>query len=213
MAEMRQAHAVLAEAVGPDAGQAVVAKRAVLVILGIAALVLAAKLKVPLWPSPVPITMSSFAVLTIGAAYGPRLGLVTMLGYLLIGLAGFDVFASSSATTYGWAYMTGGSGGYIAGWLLAVLALGAFARAGWDRSVGRMAVAMLVGSVLIYLPGVAWLYYVVAAGAFDPALHSSVWAQTMAWGVTPFLIGDAMKLALAAMLVPGLWKLIGSARR
>ena len=88
---------VLAEAIGPREGTALRVKQVVLVALGILALAIAAKIKVPMWP--VPITMGTFAVLTIGTAYGARLGLVTMLGYLLIGALGFDVFAGSSAET------------------------------------------------------------------------------------------------------------------
>ncbi len=213
MAETMNGRSVLAEALMPAAGSAVWIRRAVLVLAGVVALIAAAKVQVPMWPSPVPITLSTFAVLTIGAAYGPRLGLVTMLGYLAIGAAGYDVFAGSSATYNGMAYMLGGSGGYILGWLLAVMALGAFARMGWDRSVGRMALAMLAGSVLVYLPGVVWLYHIVQSGAFLPGQFASPWAQTMAWGVTPYLVGDVLKLVLAAMLLPALWKLVGAARR
>ena len=81
---------VLAEAIGPREGTALRVKQVVLVALGIVALAIAAKVKVPMWP--VPITMGTFAVLTIGTAYGARLGLITMLGYLLVGALGFDVF-------------------------------------------------------------------------------------------------------------------------
>jgi biotin transport system substrate-specific component len=147
--------------------------------------------------------MGTFAVLTIGATYGPRLGLTTILGYMIIGALGFDVFAGSSAETAGLTYMMGGTGGYLVGYVLATLALGFAARAGWDRSVILMAVALLVANALIYLPGVAWL----------SVLYEG---KTLAWavevGLVPFLIGDALKLGLAALLVPGLWKLIGNAR-
>ena len=117
-------------------------KRAVLVALGIVALTIAAKIKVPVWPSPVPISLGTFAVLTIGAAYGPRLGLATMLGWMLVGALGFDVFQSSSAEKNGLAYMLGATGGYLVGYVLATLALGFAARRGWDRSVGGMAAAL-----------------------------------------------------------------------
>ncbi|MEM9438208.1 MAG: biotin transporter BioY [Pseudomonadota bacterium] len=190
---------VLTEAVGPNEGTAKLIKQAVLVVLGIAALAIFAKIKVPMWP--VPITMGTFAVLTIGAAYGPRLGLVTIMGYMIIGALGFDVFASSSAEAFGLSYMMGGTGGYLVGYVLATVALGYFARLGWDRSMGRMALAMLVGNALIYIPGLLWLGQLY--GWDQPILQ---------WGLTPFLVGDAIKLALAALLVPGLWKLIGSAR-
>ncbi len=192
---------VLIEAIGPNEGAARIAKQAVLVLLGIVALAVAAKVKVPLWPSPVPITLGTFAVLTIGAAYGPRLGLTTILGYMIIGALGFDVFASSSAERNGIDYMMGGTGGYLVGYVLATLALGHAARLGWDRKVAGMVAALLIGNALIYVPGVLWLHQ-----------FTSGWAQTFEWGLTPFLIGDALKLALAALLVPGLWKLVGSLR-
>jgi biotin transport system substrate-specific component len=204
---------VLTETVWPAEGAALWVKRAVLVALGIVALAVSAKINVPMWPSPVPITLGTFAVLTIGAAYGPRLGLVTILGYLLVGAFGFDVFAGSSAEKNGVAYMLGGTGGYLVGYALAAIALGWAARRGWDRSVPGMAAAMLVGNALIYVPGLAWLYRVIVTqGLFDPAQFASVWDQTLAWGLTPYLIGDLLKLALAALVVPGLWKLVGRAR-
>jgi len=155
----------LTEALGPTEGAALLIKQVALVALGIIALVVAAKIKVPMFPSPVPITLGTFAVLTIGATYGPRLGLTTILGYMIIGALGFDIFASSSAENNGIAYMLGGSGGYLLGYVLAVGYLG-------------------------------W----------------AAWEQTMAWGLTPYIIGDLMKLALAALLVPALWKLVGDAR-
>jgi biotin transport system substrate-specific component len=211
MAENASRH-VLTETVWPAEGAALWAKRAVLVVLGILALVISAKIRVPLPPSPVPITLGTFAVLTIGAAYGPRLGVATIIGYLFVGALGFDVFTSSSAENNGLAYMLGGTGGYLVGYVLAALVLGLAARRGWDRSVGGMAAAMLAGNVLIYVTGLAWLYHLVAGGMFDPAKFASAWQQTLAWGLTPFLVGDALKLVLAALLVPGLWKLVGSAR-
>ena len=190
---------VLTEAFGPSEGTALRVKQALMVVLGIMALAILAKVKIPMWP--VPITMGTFAVLTIGATYGPRLGLATILGYMIIGALGFDVFASSSAEAYGLTYMMGGTGGYLVGYVLATLALGWAARAGWDRSVPMMAFAMLLGNVLIYVPGVAWLG--VLYGFDQPIL---------AWGLTPFLIGDALKLVLAALLVPAVWKMLGDAR-
>lgn len=192
---------VLIEGFGLTQGTAKLAKQAVLVVAGILALAIAAKIKVPMFPSPVPITMGTFAVLTIGAAYGPRLGLATIFGYMLIGALGFDIFASSSAEKNGIAYMMGGSGGYLLGYVLAVAYLGYAARRGLDRSVETMAGAMLIANVLIYLPGVVWLHQ-----------FTTGWEQTMQWGLTPYLVGDLVKLALAALLLPAVWKLVGRAR-
>jgi biotin transport system substrate-specific component len=190
---------VLTQAIAPREGTQLLIKQAALVVLGIAVLAIAAKIKVPMWP--VPITMGTFAVLTIGAAYGARLGLVTILGYMIVGALGFDVFAGSSAEAYGLTYMMGGTGGYLLGYVMATVALGWFAQAGWDRSAGKMALAMLAGNVLIYVPGLIWLGMLY--GWDKPILQ---------WGLTPFLIGDALKLALAAALLPALWKLVGRAR-
>ena len=190
---------VLAETFGPTEGTVLRIKKVALVVLGIVVLAAAAKIKLPMWP--VPMTMGTFAVLLIGAAYGPRLGLTTILGYMFVGVLGFDVFAGTSAETYGLSYMIGGTGGYLVGYVMAALALGVFARAGWDRSVGKMAAAMAIGNALIYVPGLIWLGMLY--GWDKPILE---------WGLTPFLVGDAIKLALAAVLLPAAWKLVGRAR-
>ena len=191
----------LAETLGPNAGAALRIKQVALVALGIVLLAVLAKIKLPIPPSPVPVTMGTFGVLAIGAAYGPRLGLVTILGYLIVGALGYDVFANSSAEKFGLEYMMGDTGGYLVGYVLATLALGWAATRGWDRSVIWMAFAMLIGNALIYVPGLLWLG--VLYGWDKPILE---------WGLTPFIIGDFMKLALAAILLPVTWKLVGKAR-
>ncbi|MBU2993734.1 biotin transporter BioY [Octadecabacter sp. 1_MG-2023] len=189
---------VLTEAFGANEGSALRVKQALLVVAGIAAMAALAKIQVFLPGNPVPVTMGTFGILTIGAAYGARLGLVTILGYLALGAMGATVFAGEKA---GLTYMMGGTGGYLVGYVLATLALGFAARKGWDRNVLLMALAMLVGNALIYIPGLLWL------NGFAES-----WAQTLEWGITPFLIGDALKLVLAALLVPAVWKFIGKAR-
>lgn len=204
---------VLAEMFGPDTGTALRAKQAALVVLGVAFLAISAQIRIPVLPSPVPVNLGTFAVLTIGAAYGPRLGLLTIFGYMIIGALGFDIFASSTAEFNGLPYMMGSTGGYLAGFVLATLALGALARIGWDRSVLRMGLAMVIGNALIYVTGLAWLaYWISTTGKLDVATYGSLFGQTMTWGMVPFVIGDLMKLALAALLLPGLWKLVGKAR-
>ena len=190
---------VLADVFGVKTGTALRAKQAALVVSGIAALAVSAKIMVPMFP--VPMSMGTFAVLTIGAAYGARLGLVTIIGYMLIGMLGFDVFAKSTAELNGLTYMMGSTGGYLLGFVLATVALGLLAARGWDRSPVKMAGAMLIGNALIYVPGLLWLGVLYG---FDKPI--------LAWGLTPFLIGDAVKLALAAVLLPALWKLVGRAR-
>ncbi|MEM9050342.1 MAG: biotin transporter BioY [Pseudomonadota bacterium] len=192
------AHApTLHETLIPVTGVALWVRRVGLIALGTLTLALAAKLSLPMWPSPVPITLGTFAVLSIGAAYGPGLGLATVATYMLVGALGFDVFAGTGGAQNGIAYMLGATGGYLLGYVLATLALGVAARAGWDRNVWRMALAMLVGNLLIYVPGVLWLHQMTTG-----------WTQTLEWGLTPYLIGDALKLALAALLFPSLWVLV-----
>jgi biotin transport system substrate-specific component len=209
---MTQAWPVLAEVGSQSDGAARLARQAMFVALGVAALVVSAKVQVPMWPSPVPVTLGTFAVLSIGAAYGARLGLVTIGAYLLLGALGADVFAGSSAEKNGLVYMMGTTGGYLVGYALATVLLGTLARRGWDRNVGWMALAMLLGNVVLYVPGVAWLHVLVVNGLFQPDTYATAWDQTLVWGLTPYLIGDAMKLALAALLLPGLWKLVAAAR-
>ena len=212
---------VLMEAFGANEGSAKLIKQVALVVIGISVLAIAAKIKVPM--RPVPMTMGTFAVLAVGAAYGPRLGFATILGYMIVGALGFDVFATSGGTAFGFEalllafgvdlfpsaesaasgfeYMMGGTGGYLVGYVMATFALGYFARLGWDRSVLLMAVAMLIGNALIYVPGLLWLGQLY--GWDKPILE---------WGLTPFLVGDGLKLALAALLLPAVWKLVGDAR-
>jgi len=192
---------VLSDVLGAEEGASLRIKQVVLVLVGILVLAVAAKIKVPVPGSPVAINMGTFVVLTVGAAYGARLGLATILGYMLVGAIGFDIFQSSTAELRGLTYMTGATGGYLLGYVLATLTLGALAQRGWDRSVLWMALAMLIGTVLIYVPGLLWLGQLY--GWDKPIL---------AWGLTPFLIGDALKLALAALVLPGVWALVGRAR-
>jgi biotin transport system substrate-specific component len=187
---------VLSEVILPAAGSRLWVKRVALVALGVAALTVAAKIRVPFWP--VPVTMQTFVVLGLGAAYGLRLGVATVLGYLLVGALGVGVFTGEGA---GLSYMLGGTGGYLVGFVLAAAFLGWAARHGWDRTRGRMALAMLGGSALIYAPGVLWLGLL---HGFDKPI--------LAWGLYPFLLGDALKLALAALLFPALWRAAGDAR-
>jgi len=192
---------VLSEVILPrDSRQAKLVKQIALVLVGVMLLVLSAKIKIPM--IPVPMTMGTFAVLSIGAVYGPRLGLMTIIGYMIVGALGFDVFASSSSEKFGVSYMMGSTGGYLVGYVLAILVLGWTARQGWDRSVLKMAAAMVLGNVIIYVPGLLWLATIYG------------WDQPiLTWGLTPFLMGDLVKLGLAALLLPGAWRLVDKATK
>lgn len=196
---------VLIESFGANEGSALRVKQAAMVVLGIAALTLAAKIRVPMWP--VPITMQTFAVLTIGASFGMRLGLATLLGYLGLGAvlaamgASFTVFTGETATLK---YFVGPTAGYLVGFAVAAGVMGALARRGWDRTVSGMVAALLIGNAIIYAFGMPWMAYLFLAE------KGAAWV--FQWGMGNFLLGDALKLVLAALLVPGLWKLLGNAR-
>ncbi len=166
-----------------------------LAVLGSIALWISAKINIPFWP--VPLTMQTLVVLMMGMAFGPRLGVATVFLYLAEGALGLPVFSGTPEKGIGIAYMMSTTGGYLFGFVLAAGTVGYLAERGWDRTPWTTATAMLIGNVVIYIPGLLWLGSIV--GWDKPVL---------AWGLTPFLAGDALKLALAAVLMPSLWKLL-----
>ena len=172
------------------------ARSASLALVGSLALWLSAKLSIPFYP--VPQTMQSLVVLAIGMAFGWRLGAATVLLYLAEGAVGLPVFANTPERGIGLAYMLGGTGGYLVGFVFAAALCGWLAERGWDRNAMTTAAAMLLGNIVIYVPGLLWLG--ILFGWDKPIL---------AWGLTPFLWGDLAKLVLAAGLLPGIWWLIG----
>lgn len=178
------------------AGETSLLQKAAVVFAGSLLLWASAKVQLPFYP--VPLTMQTFAVLAIGAALGWRLGLATVLLYLAEGAAGLPVFAGTPEKGIGLAYMMGPTGGYLLGYLPAAAVCGWLAERGWDRNVALTALAMLAGTVMIYLPGLLWLGAVV--GWDKPVL---------AWGLTPFLLGDLLKLGLASAALPLVWRLVG----
>lgn len=148
--------------------------------------------------TPVPITGQTLGVLLVGAALGPGLGALSMGMYLLEGAIGLPFYAEGKS---GWQILGAASatGGYLWGFLAAGAVVGWLSRRGWDRSVRSSISAMLIGSVVIYLFGVPWL----AAALEVPT------AKGLEYGLYPFVIGDTIKLLLAAALLPGAWKLVG----
>lgn len=170
--------------------------RALLITLGGSLLLtVASKLQVPFYP--VPMTMTTFAVLFLGMTCGWRLGGSIVLFYLVQGAAGLPVFAGTPEKGIGVAYMMGPTGGYLLGYYLAAVAVGFLAERGWDRNIVTTAAAMLIGSVLIYIPG---LIYLGSLFGWDKPI--------MEWGLYPFVLGDLTKLALAAVALPLLWKVV-----
>ncbi len=185
-----------------DASTQLWIKRAALFVAGIAALWISAKTQIA--TVPVPVTLQMLVVMVIGAAYGPRLGAATVAGYLALGLQGLPVFAGTPEKGIGLAYALGPTGGYLIGFLIAAYVVGLLARAGWDRTPLSMAAAMAVGLVCVYVPGVVWLCSAYGAGAG--------WENWYAWGVKTFLWIDALKLVVAVIAFPAIWKFVGDAR-
>lgn len=157
---------------------------------------LAAQIAVPVPGSPVPVSGQTFAALLVGTALGARRGFASLALYAVAGMAGMPWFAEGAS---GWSMP---SFGYILGMLLAATVVGALARRGADRTVLRTAGSMVLGSVIIYAVGVPYL--ALATGMSLPAAVSA--------GLVPFLIGDALKAALAMGALPAAWKLVGRRR-
>lgn len=160
----------------------------VLIVAGSLLLTLSAKVQVPFWP--VPMTMQTFVVLMIGATYGSTLGAATVLVYLLQGALGLPVFAKGG----GLAYMTGPTGGYLVGFLVAAWLVGKLAERGLDRRVLTALPMFLLGDLVVLALGVSWLATLIG---FEKA-----WAA----GVLPFLPAEALKIALAMALLPLAWR-------
>ena len=177
-----------------------IVRNLILAIVGSLALWVSAKISIPFWP--VPLTMQTLVVLVIGTAFGARLGAATVLLYLAEGAVGLPVFSGTPEKGLGLAYMMSTTGGYLVGFVLAAGAVGFLAERGWDRSPLKTALAMVLGNVLIYVTGLLWLGTIV--GWDKPVL---------AWGLTPFLAGDAVKIAAAAVLMPLVWRLVSAFKR
>jgi biotin transport system substrate-specific component len=157
-----------------------------LILIGSGLMALAAHIQVPFWP--VKLSMQSFVVVVLGMAYGSRLGGATMLAYIAEGAVGLPVFQSG----VGLAYLVGPTGGYLLGFVLAATLAGYCVERGALNRLPLAFATILLAKVAIFLPGVAWL-----AVLFGPE-------KSIAFGLTPFLPGEALKIALALALVPAI---------
>ena len=188
------AEAMLDSLMTPSAATSAVTKAA-LVVFGSLLLAVSAQFKIPLYP--VPVTGQTLVVLLIGMTYGPRLGGITLAAYLFEGALGLPVFAGGAA---GVAVLMGPTAGYLFGFLLAAIAMGYLAERGLGRTVVSTIAAMVIGNCVIYLCGALWLANFIGFG------------QAIAAGVLPFLYGDALKLVVAAGLMPWAWRAVKSAK-
>jgi biotin transport system substrate-specific component len=166
-----------------------------LVLAGTGFVALAAQVSIELPFTPVPITGQTFAVVLVGAAFGALLGLASLGLYLFVGALGAPVYADGN---HGWDVLSGPTGGYIVGFVLAALLTGWLAERRWDRRFSSAVAAMLSGNVVIYLVGLPWLSL-----KLDTGLE-----KTFELGLYPFVVGDLLKLYLAGALLPGAWRLV-----
>jgi len=185
-------------------GQAVIgtnglARKAMLVLAGSAFIAVAAQISVPMFP--VPMTLQTLAILMVGFAYGSRLGAVTLLAYLAEGAMGLPVFANA---LNGVAF-AGPTAGFLLGFVAMAWAAGFAAERGLARGLVGTALSALLISAALYIPGLAWP--ALLAGGFG--LEAGWVAQDagfyMTWFVVPFLLGDAVKAVIVALLVTAGW--------
>ena len=144
---------------------------------------------------PVPVTGQTFAVLMIAALLGCRRGCFAVLAYITEGAAGLPVFASGGS---GIAWLLGPTGGYLVGFIAAACIVGLLAEKGWDRRIGTTVLAMVFGNIAIYAFGLLWLCCLMGVNR-----------TVLTAGLYPFIVGDLLKIALAAILLPSGWKLLG----
>ncbi|GAA2138529.1 biotin transporter BioY [Glycomyces algeriensis] len=191
------APSVLADLLPARTKAAAYARDAVLVLGGAAAVGASAQIAFTIPQiSPVPFVLTTFTVLLLGAAYGPLRAGLTLALYLAAGAAGVPWFTEG---TSGFAMPTFG---YIIGFLAASVAVGFLAKRGGDRTILKTVGLMVVGNVLMYAFGVPYLAFALDMSAAD----------AVAAGMTPFLAGDAVKLVIAALLLPGSWALVNRFR-
>lgn len=162
----------------------------VLVAGGTAVLALSAKVQIPF--VPIPFTMQTAVVLAIGLTYGPKLGTGTVAAYLAEGAAGLPVFAAGGGAAY---LTTSPTAGYLWGMLAAAALMGVLAQRGWDLTMPKAVAAMLAGTVVIFGVGVTWLAAMTDTGTAIEA------------GLEPFLLSEALKIALVAVTLPSVRRL------
>ena len=165
---------------------------ALLALAGSVLITICTQISLPLFP--VPMTLQTFAVFLIGLTYGWRLGGITVSLYLLEGAIGLPVFSGGKG---GMIVFMGPTAGYLVGFLLAATACGWFAERGFDRSYFRLFLSLIVGNILIYTPGIFWLGTLI--GWDKPVLE---------YGLYPFIGGDLLKIAMAVLLLPTVWKIV-----
>jgi len=175
-----------------------------LVVSGVLLTAAAAQVSIPLGFTPVPVTGQTLAVLLLGATLGAKRAVLSQALYWMAGAAGLPFFADGSG---GWSAATGTTFGYFVGFVLAAALVGRLAERGQDRSLLTSFTAMVAGTVVIYAAGVSWLAY-----SLSLPLYSADTTDAFTLGLAPFIVGDLIKLVLAAALTPAVWALLNRTR-
>ena len=177
----------------PREGAARLAANLATVVLGTLLLTVSAKINIPTWP--VPVTLQTFAVAALAAAFGWRVGVATVALYIAQGMAGLPVFATGG----GAAYIFGPTGGFILAWLGMAYIIGRAADSGLSGRPLPLLGWMIVADIVSFAVGLAWLMIWLGQGDF---------AAAFAQAVQPFIVWDMLKMAFAAVTVAGLWTLL-----
>ena len=154
-----------------------------------------AQVAFPIPGSPVPFTGQTLGVLLLSTSYGATLGMTTFAVYLLAGIAGAPIFANGS---YGIEKVVGATGGYLVGMLIASFVLGTLAQRRLDQKFITALPAMLLGNLIIFTFGLVWLHQ----------FTGKDWAWTLNAGLTPFIFGEVIKIAIAGTSLPILWRFV-----
>ncbi|MFA5566536.1 MAG: biotin transporter BioY [Acidimicrobiia bacterium] len=170
-----------------------------LVVAAAALTALAAQISVPIPGTPVPVTLQTFTVVLVGAGLGWKSGLASQLLYVMVGAMGAPIYAGGEG---GWTATTSHTAGYLVGFVVAATVAGALAERGQDRRILTAIPAMAIASVIIWAFGATWLAYSLS---ISPAAAISA-------GVTPFILGDAIKMLAAGLVLPAAWRLVESRR-
>jgi biotin transport system substrate-specific component len=168
---------------------------AVLVVSGVLGLAVLAQIAVPVPGSPIPVTGQTLGVLILGTTYGSSLGFTTFAVYILAGIAGAPVFADGR---HGLDRLIGASGGYLIGMLVATFVLGQLARFRLDQKFLTALPSMLIGTILTFAFGLFWLHQYTGKS----------WSWTIDNGLTPFIIGEVLKIAIAGTSLPAIWRVV-----
>lgn len=182
-------------------GQEGLVRKALLVLGGTILIALAARTSVPMFP--VPMTLQTLAILAVGFSFGSRLGALTVLAYLAQGFAGLPVF--SPATAIGPLAFAGPTAGFLLGFVAMAWAAGFAAERGLARGFVGTALSAIVISALLYVPGIAWPMLVANLSGIEAGWIGQGFGYYWTYFISSFLIGDAVKAVLAALVVTGGW--------